>query len=91
MSSSAPGWAPGDHGLLARSPESQILGGAQVVDQTAFWISPRSPHAILAFVKADPPSGITSFFNGLGNVAGDTYRFLKYGGLRSRTYCNCER
>jgi hypothetical protein len=69
----------GDHGLLARAPGSGGLGGAQVVDQTAFWTSPRSPHAILAFVKADPSSGITSFSNGSGSVPGGAYRFLAYG------------
>jgi hypothetical protein len=69
----------GDGGLLGRSPESAIAGSPQVVDESAFWTSPRSERAILAFVQADPPAGIVTLFNGAGSVAGNSFRFVGYG------------
>jgi hypothetical protein len=47
----SPGEPFGDDGVLGRSPESAIVGGAQVVDERAFWTSPRSPRAILALCR----------------------------------------
>jgi hypothetical protein len=74
------GGAPfGDDGVLARSPESAILGSPQVIDESAFWTSPRSERAILAFVQADPPNGILTLFNGSGSGAGNNFRFVGYG------------
>ena len=69
----------GEDSVLGRSPESAILGSPQVVDESAFWTSPRSERAILAFVQADPPAGFVSLFNGFGSGAGNSFRFVGYG------------
>ena len=69
----------GDDGVLGRSHQSVIAFSPQVIDESAFWTSPRSQHAILAFVQADPPAGIVSLFTGFGTGAGNNLRFLRYG------------